>query len=161
MKTTTVLLAASLFAVPLLAQEQVYIYVSYKDVKGTSYRHKLDCVDSKCKLNIKDEERSSSLSTVQKTELLDALQAEAKQFVVAADSASSDKLMKVKFRYDTPKKRLVIERRLPADQPADLTPGMLQVIKAHLDLDLSSPVLPTPTAGDEKSAEPDPQGQSK
>ena len=161
MKKSAVLLVACLFAAPLFAQEQVYIYVSYKDAKGASFRHKLECVDSKCKVNIKEEERSISLSAAQKKELLDALQAESKQFVVAADSAASDNLMKVKLRYDTPRKRLSIARRLPSDKPADLTPGMIQVIKTHLDLDLSNPVLPKPDTGGEKSVEPGPQGESK
>ena len=160
-KTAVLVVVASLFAAPVLAQEQVYIYVSYKDAKGASSRHKLDCLDSKCKVNIKAEELTISLSAAQKKELLDALQAESKQFVVAADSATSDNLMKVKLRYDTPRKRLSIARRLPSDKPADLTPGMIQVIKTHLDLDLSNPVLPRSAAGDEKSAEPGPQGQSK
>ncbi len=161
MRRKAMLLAATLFAAPVLAQEQVYIYVSYKDATGASSRHKLDCIDAKCKVNIKAEERSISLSATQKKELLDALQAESKQFVVAADSAASDSLMKVKLRYDTPRKRLQIARRLPSDKPADLTPGMLQVIKAHLDLDLTKPVSPGSVAGDEKSADPGVQGESK
>ena len=157
----TVLLACSLFAAPLLAQEQIYIHVSYKDSKGASVRHKLDCVDFKCKVNVKEKDRSVSLSAAQKKGLLDALQAESKQFVVAADSTASDNLLKVKLRYQTPKKRLQITRRLPGDKPADLTQGMLQVIKTHLDLDLSNPVLPEPAPGDEIGAEPVPQGRSK
>ncbi len=159
MLKTVLLVVASLFAATLVAQEQAYIYVSYKDATGASFRHKLDCLESKCKVEIKTNERHINLSAAQTIALLEALQAEAKQFVVATDSASSDILMKVKLRYDTPRKRLVIERRLPADQPADLTPEMLHIIKTYLELDLSKPMLPKSSAGDEKSAEPDPQGQ--
>ena len=158
---TVVLIAASLFATPIVAQEQVYIYVKYKDTTGTSSRHRLDCIDLQCKVSVKSEERSIVLSEDQQRELLSALQAEAKQFVVKADSASSDQLVKVKLRYDAPRKRLQIERRLPADKPAELTPEMIQVIKTHLDLDLTNPVSPRSASGDEPSAEPGPQGKSK
>ena len=140
----TLLVAATLFATPLVAaqeQEQAYIYVRYNDANGASVRHKLDCLDSECKLSIKSEVRSMSLSAVEKKELLDALQAELDQFHIATDTASSDNLMKVKFKYDSPGKRVEIERRLPADKPADLTPEMLRVIETHLELDLSRPVL--------------------
>ena len=158
---TVVLVAAALFAAPLVAQEEAYIYVSYKDSTGASVRHKLNCLDAQCKVDVNKEERHFRLSTAQRKALLDALQAEAKQFVVAADSASSGKLMKVKLRYDTPRKRLSIERRLPDDKPAGLTPEMLQVIKTHLALDLSKPAVPKSAADDEPSAEPNPQGQAK
>lgn len=160
---TAVLVAASLFAAPLLAQEQVYIYVSYKDANGASFRHKLDCVDSECKVNVKEEERSISLSAAQHKELLDALQAESKQFLVAADPSLIGNLMKVKLRYDTPRKRLQIERRMPGDKPADVTSELRQVIKTHLDLDLSKPVLPktSATPENEPSAEPGQRGQSQ
>jgi len=161
MVRTAVLISASLFAAHLLAQEQVYIYVSYKDAKGASSRHKLDCLDSKCKVSVKSADRSISLSDDQKKALLGALQAESKQFVVATDSASSDSRLKVKLRYDTPGKRLEITRRLPVDKPADLAPELVQVIKTHLDLDLSKPVSPRSATGDDPSGEPSPQGQSK
>jgi len=158
---TAILVAASLVAAPLAAQEEVYVYISYKDAKGAFSRHKLDCVDSKCKVTIKSAERSITLTNNQKKELLTAVQTESKQFVVAPDSASSDPSVKVKLRYDTPGKRLEIERRLPVDKPADLAPGMIQVIKAHLDLDLSKPLAPKPAERDEPSAEPYAQGKGK
>lgn len=138
--TLLALVAATFFATPLAAQEQAYVYVRYNDANGASVRHKLDCLDSNCKLEIQTEERSISLSAVERKELLDALQAELGQFYIADDTASSDKLMKVKLKYDSPMKRVEIERRLPADKPADLTPEMLRVIEMHLDLDLSRPV---------------------
>lgn len=161
MTRTVVLIAASLFAIPLFAQEQVYIYVKYKDATGTSSRHQLDCIDLKCKASVQSEERFITLSEDQQKELLGALQAEVKQFVVKADSASSDQLVKVKLRYDTPRKRLQIERRLPADKPVELTPEMIQVIKTHLELDLTNPVSPRSASGDEPSAESGQQGKSK
>lgn len=159
MTRAAVLFAAGLFAAPLLAQEQAYIYVKYKDAAGASVRHKLDCLDAKCKLEVKTGEREISLTAKQKKALLDALQAESKQFFVAADPSSGDNLVKVKLRYDTPGKRLEIERRLPAEKPAGLTPEMLNVIRTHFDLDLSKPVSPVP--GSEKtpvpsSAQPNP-----
>lgn len=138
---TAVLVAAGLLAAPLLAQEQVYVYVSYKDPSGASFRHKLDCLDSKCQASTNQVRRPIGLSDEQRRELLDALQAESKRFAVRADASATDAL-KVKLRYDSPGNRLSIERRLPGDKPADLAPGMIQVIKAHLGLDLSNPLLP-------------------
>jgi hypothetical protein len=141
MKRIAVLFAAGLFAAPLPAQERIYLYVSYRDASGTSLRHKLECLDTACKLEINHSERNVRLSAEQKQRLLQALQAESQQFKVAMGAAVSDKRTKVKFRYDTPTQRLEIERRLPADQPAELTPQMLQAIKTHLALDLTQPVM--------------------
>jgi hypothetical protein len=155
------IIAAALFAPPLVAQERVYVYVKFKDATGTSSRHRLDCIDLQCKLSVKSDERSIVLSADQQRELLSALQAEAKQFVVTPDSASSDQLLKVKFRYDTPTKRLEIERRLPADKPAELAPEMIRIVRTLLDLDLSEPVSPRSASGGEPGGRPGPQGPSK
>lgn len=149
---TAVLVAAGLAAAPLLAQEQLYVYIKYKDATGASVRYRLDCLDADCKVDTKTGERRFSLATDRKNELLDALQAESKHFFAADDPSSGDDLVKVKLRYDTPGKRLEIERRLPREKPADLTPEMLQVIKAHFDLDFSKPVAPGPDA--EKASDP-------
>jgi hypothetical protein len=158
---TFVCIVASLFATALVAQEQVYIYVKYRDATGTFSRYKLDCIDLKCTLSAKSVDRSIVLSEDQQKELLGALQAECKQFVVADDAASTDHLVKVKLRYDTPTKRLEIEQRLPADKPAELAPEMIGVIKTYLDLDLSEPLSSSSTSGDEPGAQPGSQGESK
>jgi hypothetical protein len=155
------IIAAALFATSLVAQERVYVYVKFKDATGASSRHRLDCLDLQCKLSVKSDERPIVLSADQQRELLSALQAEARQFVVAPDSASRDQLLKVKFRYDTPTKRLEIERRLPADKPAELAPEMIRIVKTLLDLNLSEPVSPGSASGDEAGAEPGAPGQGK
>jgi hypothetical protein len=142
MKRIAVLFAAGLFITPLLAQERIYLYVSHRDDEGTSLRHKLECLDTACKLEINNTQRNIRLSAGQKQQLLQALQAEAHQFKVVMGPAVADKPTKVKFRYDTPTQRLEIERRLPADQPAALTPQMLQAIQSHLALDLALPLAP-------------------
>ena len=155
------LVAAGLFAAPLLAQEEVYIYVSYKDAAGVSSRHKLECLDAGCEVTVKGQKRAVTLSDEQRQGLRDALQAEAKQFVVAADSVSREKSFKLKFRYNVPRKRLEIEQRFPADEPGKLTPEMLEVIKTHLELDLSSPLVPPAEAGEGKGSEPEAQGKDE
>jgi hypothetical protein len=147
-RIAVLLLAAGLFATSLLAQEQVYLYVSYQAAVETSFRHKLDCLDTACKLEMNNTERNVRLTTEQRQRLLHALQTESKRFNVALDPVLSGKPIKIKFRYDTPTKRLEIERRLPADQPVDLTPEMLQVIKTHFELDLTRAVSIRSNSGD-------------
>jgi hypothetical protein len=157
MKRIAVLFTAGLFAMPLLGQEQIYLYVSYQDAKGMSLRHKLDCLDVACTLEINASQRRLQLSAEQRQQLLSALQAESQQFRVAIDPPVSDRLIKVKLRYDAPMKRLEIERRLPADQPADLTSEMLQAIKTHLEIDLAQPLLPTSSSNKASGVEAVPQ----
>ena len=161
MTRTAILLILGLFSAPLLAQEQIYVYVKYKDAKGGYVRHKIDCLDSACKVVVKTQQRQTNLSAEQKKALLEALQAESRRFVAAAEAVSSSNQVKVKLRYDSPGKRLVIERRLPAERPAALSPKMLQVIKAHLELDLSEPLLPGPAAADDTSAGSGAPGQNE
>lgn len=156
-----VLVAAALFAAPLFAQEEIYLYVRHRDAAGESARYKLKCLDASCRVETKTGKREVSLTTEQRKGLLDALQAETKQLVIAADPAAADEQTKVKLRYATPMKRLEIERRMPAGKPVVLTPEMLEVIKTHLDLDLSKPVLPGPAAADDPGAEPTGKGQAQ
>ena len=159
MKRIAVLLAAGLFASGLLGQEQIYLYVSYQDTGATSFRHKLDCLDVACKLESDNHGRKLNLSAEQKSQLLHAMQVESRRFSVAMDPLLNDKRLKVKFRYDTPSKRLEIERRLPADQPADLSSEMLQVIKIHLKLDLTQAASIRSARGDKTAKESAVQGQ--
>mgnify|MGYP001822142025 FL=1 len=102
MLRTAALVAASVFAVSLHAQEQVYLYVKYKDAAGESVRYRLDCVDADCKVDTAAGERRLTLNADQKKSLLEALQAEAGHFVVAIDPAPGGSLMKVKCRSDAP-----------------------------------------------------------
>jgi hypothetical protein len=154
MKRIAVLVTAGLLAMPLLAQERIYLYVSYRDAIETSFRHKLDCIDTACKLVINNTERNLRLTAEQKQQLLHALQVESKQFDLVQDPAPGDKPIKVKFRYDTPGRRLEIERRLPADQPAELTPAMLRVIQTQLGLDLTQPLVPRAASSEAMDVEP-------
>jgi hypothetical protein len=161
MLRTAVLVAASVFAVSLHAQEQVYLYVKYKDAAGESVRYRLDCVDADCNVDTAAGERRLTLNADQKKSLLEALQAEAGHFVVAIDPAPGGSLMKVKFRYDAPLKRLQIERRIPVERPASLTPEMRQVMAIHFGLDLSKPVFSGPAKGAEPQAGPPAAGPAK
>ena len=161
MTKIAVLAAAALFAAPLAAQEEIYIYVNYKDASGASYSYKLDCLDSKCTASTNTAERTINLSEGQRDELLGALQAESKRFAVSLEPVAGDDLMKIRLKYYTPRKRLKIEHRVPADKPAGLSPEMIQVIKAHLDLDLSTPVSPKTAEQAPTSAKPGAQDQSK
>ena len=140
--TRIAVLAAILFAAPLFAQEEVYLYVRHKAAAGESVRYKLECRDAGCEVETGKGKRKVSLTTEQKKELLDALRADSRQFFIAADTPRADEQTKVKLRYGTPGKRLEIERRFPVGAPPDLTPETLQVIKTHFELDLSKPASP-------------------
>lgn len=152
MTRVAVLLAAALFAAPLLAQDEVYLYVRHKEASGQSARYRLDCVDARCTVATEKGKREVGLDDAQQKALLGAVQAEARQFSVGGEPAAGDARTKVKIRYDTPGKRLEIERRLSAEKTADLTPELLEVIKAHFELDFSKP----PPAAEEKEKAPAP-----
>ena len=149
-----VFLVVALFAAPLLAQEQVYLYVKHKDAAGETSRYRLECVDADCKAETKAGPRDIKLDDARKKALLDAVQAEARQFVVAAGEASADEVTKVTLRYDAPTKRLDIERRLPAAETADLTSEMLGVIRTYFELDLAKPAPADPQPGDAPAPSP-------
>ena len=129
-----IVLTVALFAAPLLAQEQVYLYVKHTDAAGESVRYRLECVDLKCTADTKAGKSDITLDDAQKKALLGAVQAEARRFVVAADEVPADELTKVKLRYDTPMKRLEIERRLPAAKSPELTPEMVGIIRTYFTL---------------------------
>jgi hypothetical protein len=149
MTRVAVLFVAALFAAPLLAQDEVYLDVKQRDTGGESTRYRLDCVDARCTVETKTGKREVGLNDAQQKALLGAVQAEARQFSVGGEPAAGDARTKVKIRYDTPGKRLEIERRLSAEKTADLTPELREVIKAHFELDFSKPAS---TGTDEEKA---------
>jgi len=146
-------LATALFASSLFAQEEIYIYSSYKNSAGNSIRHKMDCQDSKCKINNSMKEQSVSLSKEQRDQILAAFQAETKRFDLKSSPKSSDRLVKIKFRYLTDRKRLQISTRLPDDQLDEVSPEMTAVLETYLELNLSNLKSPQLTTGKEKPAE--------
>jgi len=146
-------LATALFASSLFAEEEIYIYSSYKNSAGNSIRHKMDCFDSKCKIINPMEERSVSLSKEQRDQILAAFQAETKRFDLKSFPKSSDRLVKIKFRYLTDGKRLQISTRLPDDQLAEVSPEMTEVLKTYLELNLSELKSQQLTTSKEKPAE--------
>jgi len=157
MKRAAIGLATILFASVAAAQEYVYIYVNYKNADGTSSRHKLECTDADCKAGNKKEVRPVRLSDAQRGELLKALQAEMRQFALEGDPAPGGNTMKLKIKYETPQKRMSIERRLGVDSPEAVTPEMHGVLKAYLDLEIKKPESPAPAPGNEERAVPDPK----
>ncbi len=145
-------LATALFASSLFAEEEIYIYSSYKNSAGNSIRHKMDCLDSKCKINKPMEEQSISLSKEQRDQILAAFQAETKRFDLKSSPKSSGRLVKIKFRYLTERKRLQISTRLPDDQLDEVSPEMTAVLKTYLELNLSELKSPQLTTSKEKPA---------
>jgi len=146
-------LATALFASSLFAVEEIYIYSSYKNSEGNAIRHKMDCQDSICKINKPMEEQSVSLSKEQRDQILAAFQAETKRFDLKSSPKSSDRLVKIKFRYLTDRKRLQISTRLPDDQLDEVSPEMTAVLETYLELNLSSLKSPQLTTSKEKPAE--------
>jgi len=146
-------LATALFASSLFAEEEIYIYSSYKNSAGNSISHKMDCQDAKCKIKNPMEEQSVSLSKEQRDQILAAFQAETKRFDLKSSPKSSGRLVKIKFRYLTDGKRLQISTRLPDDQLAEVSPEMTAVLETYLQLNLSDLKSSQLTTSNEKPAE--------
>ncbi len=143
------------------ADEYIYLYVSAKDADRSSVKHRLECTDAKCKAELAGEARTLELSDAQRAELLGALQAETRQFVVGEEVAGDEDLVKLKMRYETRRQRLAIERRIPADTPEAVTPQMRAVLKTYLNLDLARFVSAEPEAGADQAAGSAPEDQGK
>jgi hypothetical protein len=99
------------------------------------------------------EEQSVSLSKEQRDQILAAFQAETKRFDLKSSPISGGRLVKIKFKYLTEKKRLQISTRLPDDQLAEVSPEMTAVLKTYLGLNLSDLKSPQLTTSKEKPAE--------
>ena len=155
-KNTVLAVAMALFATTVSAEERFYIYISYKDAAGTHYRQSLDCLDSQCEVKNNDTVRAMTLSADQRTELLGAFEAETRTFTLKSDEEPGDRLVKLKYRYQTLTRDFSISRRLPDKKLAEVTPEMLKVIKANIGFDLLSLVPPKGETGEEKSAAPKP-----
>lgn len=155
-KNTALAVAMALLATTVSAEERFYIYISYKDAAGTSYKQSLDCLDSQCKVKNNDTVRAMTLSADQRTELLGAFEAETRTFTLKSDEEPGTRLVKLKYRYMTLTRDLSISRRLPDKKLAEVTPEMLKAIKTNIGFDLLSLVPPKGETGEEKSAAPKP-----
>jgi len=151
--TLSALLIATTMASAVAADEYLYLFVSAKGADGGSVRHRLECTDAKCAVEVKDDTRALELSDAQRAELLAAMQAETRQFALGGDAIPEDGRIKLKIRYETPEQRLAIERRFTADTPDAVTPEMRRVLKAYFDLELSASQA---ASGDGGSAAPAP-----
>ena len=136
--TLSALLIATTMASAAAADEYLYLFFSAKDADGGTVRHRLECTNAKCTAEVKDDTRALELSDVQRAELLAAIQAETRQFVLGGDAVPEDGRIKLKIRYETPEQRLAIERRFTADAPDAVTPEMRRVLKTYFDLELSA-----------------------
>ena len=141
-KNTALAVAMALLATTVSAEEQFYIYISYKDAAGAYYQQSLDCLDSQCKVKNNDTVRAMTLSADQRSELLGAFEAETRTFTLKSDEEQGDRLVKLKYRYMTLTRDLSISRRLPDKKLAEVTPEMLKAIKANIGFDLLSLVPP-------------------
>jgi hypothetical protein len=149
MKRILTTVSAMLISSAAAADEYLYLYVSAKDADGSSVRHRLECTDDECKAELAGEARTLELSDAQRGELIGALQAETRHFVLGDGVAGDDDLVKLKMKYETRRQRLAIERRIPADNPDAVTPQMRAVLKTYLNLDLARFVPAEPEAGAE------------
>jgi hypothetical protein len=149
-------LAAMLATSAFASDEYLYIYVSYKGADGTSARHRLECADAECKAEIKGAARPVSLSGEQRAEVLKALQAETTRFVLQGESAPADNPMKLKIKYETPQRRLSIERRVSMDDTGAVSQEMRGVLAAFLGLELHVKVPDAPAPEEEAKGGPEP-----
>ena len=156
MTRTIFALAVALYASSLFAAEEIYLYMSYNNNEGTRISHKMDCRDSLCTIdNNNKAEPPISLTKTQRDQILKAFQAEVKRFDIKSTPKSGDRLIKIKFKYLTDRKRLEITQRLPIEQPSDVSPELTAVIETYFfGLDLSSLGSPEPATSDEESAAP-------
>jgi len=137
---TIFVLAATLYASSLFAEEEIYLFTSYDNKEGTHFSHRMDCVDSQCKIESNKAELQLSLTSTQRDQILQAFQVEAKRLDIMSTPKSSERLIKIRFRYYTDRKRLDIMRRLPVEQISDVSPELTAVIETYFSgLDLSSP----------------------
>ena len=142
---TILVLAATLYASSLFAEEEIYLFTSYDNNEGTHVSHKMDCVDSQCKIESNKVELQLSLTSTQRDQILQAFQVEAKRLDIMSTPKSSERLIKIRFRYYTDRKRLDIMHRLPVEQISDVSPELAAVIETYFSgLDLSSPGFPGP-----------------
>lgn len=151
-KNTALAVAMALLATTVCAEEKFYIYISYKDAAGASYKQSLDCLENQCKVKNNDTIRTMTLSAGQRTVLLGAFEAETRTFALKSDEepGDRDRLVKLKYRYMTPTRDLSISRRLPDKKLAEVTPEMLKAIKANIGFDLLSLVPPKEETGEAK-----------
>ena len=157
MNRTIFTLAVALFSSGLSATERIYLRTSYDDIGGISGQHNMVCRDSRCTIHSQSADRSMTLSKAQWEQILEAFQMEANRFDIKNAPQPGENLLSIKLKYTTERKRLEITRRIPVDQPADVSPELTAVIKTYLELDLSRLGSPAPAAGEENPEPADPQ----
>jgi hypothetical protein len=75
----------------------------------------------------------------QRAQILQAFQTEVKRFDIKKTPKPGDRLIKIKFKYLTDRKRLEIMQRLTVEQLSGVSPELTAVIETYfLGLDLSS-----------------------
>ena len=155
MMRTIFALVAAVYASSLFAEEEIYLFTSYDNNEGMHVSHKMDCRDSQCKIESNKVEPPISLTMTQRDQILEAFQTEVKRFDIKSTPESGDRLIKIKFRFLTDRKRLEITQRLPVEQLSDVSPELTAVIETYfLGLDLSSLGSPGPAISDKESAVP-------
>lgn len=143
-------LAAALFSSSLCASERIYIHTSYGDTKELSGLSNMVCRDSLCATHSPSGGRSIALSKTQREQILDAFQAEARRFDINSAPKQGGRLLSIKLKYTSDRKRFEIMRDLPIDHPDDISPELNAVIKTFLGLDLANLELPEPSTDEEK-----------
>jgi hypothetical protein len=140
MTRTILALAVTLFTSSLFAKEEIYLFTSYNNNEGAHVSHKMDCLDSQCKIrNDTTEQPPISLTVTQRAQILQAFQTEVKRFDIKKTPKPGDRLIKIKFKYLTDRKRLEIMQRLTVEQLSGVSPELTAVIETYfLGLDLSS-----------------------
>jgi hypothetical protein len=136
MKATVMAIAAILLASAAAADEYVYVYVKAPDAGGEAVRHRLECIDAKCEVEVQGESRALELTDEQRDSLRAAVVAETKAFNLDEDVASDAGTAKIKFKYQTPRLRVGIERHIAADDTQAVTPEMGAVLATLLQFDL-------------------------
>jgi len=136
MKATVMAIGAVLLASAAAADEYVYVYVKAPDAGGEAVRHRLKCIDAKCELEINGQSRALELTDEQRESLRTAVMAETKAFSLDEDDVSDAGAVKIKFKYETPRRRVGIERYVPAGDTEAVTPEMGALFASLFELHL-------------------------
>jgi hypothetical protein len=156
MMRAMLVLLATIYASSPFAEEDIYIYTSYKSDEGERVSHRMKCQDAGCVIEDGNAKKAITLTGEQRNQILDAFQLELDRFDIKKPPEPGDRLVKIKFRYSANGVRLDLSQRLPVARLSDVSPEFMAVMEAHFTgLGLFGTEQPEPAVKDEKSAAPE------
>lgn len=153
MKTTLfAMLVTFLLCSAAGAREDGSIEVGYYLSAGKAVSFELKFKGTNCSIEANGKKTSVTLSEAQQKAMLAAIQAEVKRYVVAPRNFPSLDMdaecvagehVGLQFKYKAAGSELEMELDIPFDAPSGLSQEMINVIKQHFSIDLSTPRRPS------------------